>query len=75
MPCIRGDGTLSRSGELLLIAFRSPASLEYAAKETGMPMFHVRSGVRELVAAGLIRAMGVEFEMTETGMKKLEEDR
>jgi hypothetical protein len=60
---------------LLLIAFRSPTNLEYAAKETGMPMFRVRSGVRELVEAGLIRALGVAFEMTEAGMKKLEEGR
>ena len=72
MPCVQPDGTLSRSGELLIVALMTPATPEEAAKETGMPLFRIRSGVRELLRAGFLRRVGEMYETTSEGIRKLE---
>ena len=72
MPCIQSDGSLTRSGELLLMAFKDPDASEAAAKETGLPLYRVRSGVRELHKAGLLEQNGSTFRTTALGMEKLE---
>ena len=72
MPCIGSDGSLSRSGELLLMALKNPDTSEAAAQETGMPLYRVRSGVRELHGAGLLEKTGLTYRTTPLGMEKLE---
>jgi DNA-binding IclR family transcriptional regulator len=54
MACVSPDGKPTESGNKMLRALQSGlGSPEEIAKETGLPLFRVRSGLRELAAAGL----------------------
>ena len=64
MACISADGTLSASGRAMLAALERPATEEEVAGVTGLPLFRVRSGLRELVAAGLVSQQGGRFVAT-----------
>ena len=55
MACVNADGTLSPSGRAMLDAVKAPASADQVAAITGLPLFRVRSGLRELVSAGLVK--------------------
>jgi DNA-binding IclR family transcriptional regulator len=61
MACISADGTLSASGQAMLAALERVATEEEVAGVTGLPLFRVRSGLRELVAAGLVSQQGGRF--------------
>ena len=54
MACLNSDGTLSPSGRALVAAVSSPATPEEVAGVTGLALFRVRAGLRELAAAGLV---------------------
>jgi hypothetical protein len=43
------------------------SSPEDIAAETGRPLFRVRSGLRELLAAGLVSGVDESFALTEQG--------
>jgi DNA-binding IclR family transcriptional regulator len=45
---------LAASGRAILEAVRRSASAEEVAAATGLPLYRVRSGLRELAAAGLV---------------------
>lgn len=53
MACVSADGTLSPSARAMLGALRTAATPEEVAAATGLPLYRVRSGLRELAAAGL----------------------
>jgi DNA-binding IclR family transcriptional regulator len=55
----------------LLRALATPAAAEAIAKQVEQPLFKVRSSLRELAAAGLIREDGQEFLITESGKARL----
>ena len=73
MACIDANGKLTRSGELILLAMMEPADVEFAAKESGLPLFKVRSAVRELSKAGLLEEVDGGIKVTEKGVEKLED--
>ena len=54
MACISADGTLTASGQAMLGAAQDAASAEEVAAATGLPLYRVRSGLRELTAAGMV---------------------
>lgn len=54
MACISADGTLTASARRMLEALQQPATPEEVAQTTGLPLFRVRSGLRELAQAGFI---------------------
>jgi len=68
MACISPDGKPTESGTKLLRAlksgFRSP---EEVAKDTGLPLFRVRSGLRELSQADLVEQKDDGYELSEKG--------
>ncbi len=72
MGCINATGTITRSGELILLALRNPMTPEEAAKETGVPLFKVRSGIREFLAARLVQAADDKFQTTPAGLVRIE---
>jgi predicted transcriptional regulator len=47
------------------------SSPEDIAAETGRPLFRVRSGLRELLGAGLVAESGESFSLTEQGKSVL----
>lgn len=73
MACIDANGKLTRSGELILLAMMEPADVAFAAKESGLPLFKVRSAVRELSKAGLLEEVPGGTKVTSKGIEKLED--
>jgi len=70
MACISPDGKPTESGSKMLRALQAGSgSPEEIAKETGMPLFRVRSGLRELAEAGLAKQKGDRYELSEEGAK------
>jgi predicted methyltransferase len=73
LACIDANGKLTRSGELILLAMMEPADVETAAQESGLPLFKVRSAVRELSKADLLAEVEGGFKVSSKGIEKLED--
>lgn len=54
MACVNDDGSLSQSGIAILNAVSTSSSLEDIQRRSSLPMYRVRSGLRDLVDAGLV---------------------
>jgi len=68
MACISPDGKPTESGTKMLRALQSGlGSPEEIAKEASLPLFRVRSGLRELTQAGLANQKGEKYELSEKG--------
>lgn len=67
MACVNPDGTLSASARAILKGLSTPSSAEELAKATGLPLFRIRSGLREMLAAELVRDDGGKFIVTQQG--------
>jgi DNA-binding IclR family transcriptional regulator len=72
MACISPDGKPTESGSKMLRALQAGLGMpEEIAKEAGLPLFRVRSGLRELAEAGLAKQRDDRYELTEEGAKLL----
>jgi len=70
MPCVSADGKPTKSGIEMLSALKGGASTPDALSgATGMPMFRVRSGLRQLVNAGFVKQVGDNYQLTPEGSK------
>jgi predicted transcriptional regulator len=70
MACISPDGKPTESGTKMLGALQSGlGSPEEIAGSVGLPLFRVRSGLRELTQAGLAIEKDDKYELTEEGAK------
>jgi len=68
MACISPDGKPTESGTKMLSALQSGlGSPEEIAKDAGLPLFRVRSGLRELIQAELANQKGEKYELSEKG--------
>ena len=68
MACISPDGKPTESGSKMLRALQAGlGSPEEIAKEAGLPLFRVRSGLRELTEAGLAKQRDNRYELSEKG--------
>jgi DNA-binding IclR family transcriptional regulator len=68
MACISPDGKPTASGAKMLSALKAKAgSAEEVAQKAGLPLFRVRSGLRELAQAGLANTKGDNYELTPKG--------
>ena len=68
MACISPDGKPTESGAKMLRALKSGLkSPEEIAKDAGLPLFRVRSGLRELTQAGLANQKGDKYEISDKG--------
>jgi hypothetical protein len=72
MACINADDTLTRSGELILLACKRPNTPEAVAKEVNQPLFKVRAAVREFVEVKFLELVGDRYQTTDAGLKKVE---
>jgi len=73
MACISPDGKPTESGAKMLLALKSGlGSPEEIAKDAGLPLFRVRSGLRELTQAGLANQRNDKYEITERGTALIE---
>lgn len=71
MACINAEGTLTESGQKMLTALQNPATPEEVAQATGLPLFRVRSGLRELAQAGFIAEVEGRYQLTDVGRQKI----
>jgi predicted transcriptional regulator len=68
MPCIDDSGNLSDSGKALLSALsKEQLDVKTISSQIGVPLFKVRSSIRELVEAGLIQESNEKYSLTEEG--------
>ncbi len=75
MPCIRADGSLTVAAKKVMTAMEKPATLDEVAAASGLPLYQIRSSVRELVEAGLVEIRDGAYVMTDAGRRKLAEQR
>lgn len=71
MACLSTNGTLTESARKMLGALQNPALPEEVAQATGLPLFRVRSGLRELAQAGLVEEREGRYVLTEVGKQRL----
>jgi len=68
MACVSPDGKPTESGTKMLRALKSGlGSPEEIAKDSGLPLFRIRSGLRELTQAGLTTQKDDRYVLTEKG--------
>jgi len=68
MACISPDGKPTESGTKMLRALQAGlGSPEEIANNTGLPLFRVRGGLRELTQAGLAKQRDDRYELSEKG--------
>lgn len=68
MACISPDGKPTESGSKMLRALQAGLkSPEETARETGLPLFRVRSALRELTQAGLVHQIEDGYKLSEKG--------
>ena len=73
MACISPDGKPTESGARMLRALKSGlGSPEEIAKDAGLPLFRVRSGLRELTQAGLADQKKDKYELSTKGDELLD---
>ncbi len=70
MACISADGTLTESARRMLEVLQNPATPEDVAQATGLPLFRVRSGLREMAQAGLVEEKEGRYALTEAGKQR-----
>ena len=71
MSCITPDGKLTESAKKILGATKDLSTPEEISKVTDIPLFRVRSSLRELGDAGLLEKIDGRFRRTVSGDEKL----
>lgn len=71
MVCISPDGKPTESGMKLLSAIRDHHVPEDISEETKLPLFRVRSGLRELSEAGYVKDEQGKYDLTDAGREAL----
>ena len=72
MACISPDGKPTESGTKMLRALESGLGApEEIAKKAELPLFRVRSGLRELTEAGLADQKGDRYKLSPKGAELL----
>ena len=70
MTCISPDGRPTESGAKMLRALKGGAKIpENVAEDTGLPMFRVRSGLRELCQKGFVVNKGDKYDISPKGIE------
>jgi predicted transcriptional regulator len=68
MACVSPDGKPTESGTKMLRALQAGLkSPEEVAQENGLPLFRIRSGLRELSQAGLADQKEDKYRLSEQG--------
>ncbi|HXL03044.1 MAG TPA: winged helix-turn-helix domain-containing protein [Candidatus Atribacteria bacterium] len=73
MACVTPEGKPTESGKKILSALKSGAtSPEEVAKISGLPLFRVRSGLRDMVQADLVAEEEGKYKLTGKGGEFIE---
>ena len=71
MACINPDGTLTPSAKKVLIELDVPSTTAEISQTTGLPVYRIRSSLRELVEAGFVAVDGEKYSITQQGKDSL----
>jgi DNA-binding IclR family transcriptional regulator len=71
MACIGNHGELTESARKMLTALERPGTAEDVAARSGLPLFRVRGGLREMSEAGLVELNGGAYSPTQRGLDLL----
>ena len=71
MPCVKPDGTLEPMAQAILRALRTPRTAEGVCDHLRLPLYRVRSTVRELVEAGLVVDADGTLRLTNAGAARI----
>ncbi len=72
MACVNPGGELTESARHILAAMREPVPLSQVAERTGLPLYRIRSAMRELSEAGFAAESAAGWETTSSGRSALE---
>lgn len=74
MPCINPEGKPTETGKKVLQALRDNGlcTVEKVAEVTGVALFRVRSGLRDMIEAELVTMVGDKYDITEKGISLIE---
>jgi predicted transcriptional regulator len=71
MACITADGSLTEQARAVLKALTPGRRVEEVAAQAGLPLYRVRSSVRELVQAGLVEETNAIYRTTAEGLARI----
>lgn len=71
MPCVNPDGSITDSAKALLKVIEIPLTAEEISTKVGQPLFKIRSSLREMVDAELIKEEGNKYVILESGKEKI----
>ena len=71
MPCVRPDGTLEPMAQAIIRVLRTPHTVEEICDYLRLPLYRVRSTVRELVEASLVAETDGRFSLTGAGAERV----
>ncbi|MFZ5979373.1 MAG: hypothetical protein ACOYVF_01970 [Candidatus Zixiibacteriota bacterium] len=72
MACVNPDGSLTLSARKLLRMLAEPMSPEEAAEKLQLPLFKIRSSLREMTRAGMVVQTGEDkYRTSEEGLRKI----
>ncbi len=72
LGCVTPDGKPTESGRKMLVSIKEKHLPEEIAKEAKLPLFRVRSGLRDLLEAGYIKEEQGKYNLTDAGRELLE---
>jgi predicted transcriptional regulator len=67
MACINPDGTLTPTAQAVINALQAPCTHSELAQAVGLPVYRVRSTIRELIEAGLVQEIEGKYHLTKPG--------
>lgn len=71
MACLNGDGSLTVVAGQIVSALARVSDPAEVASATGLPLYRVRGGLRELALAGIVEASPSGFMLTARGREFL----
>ena len=72
MPCINPDGTMEPVARAILLVLRTPGSPEEVARQVSLPLYRIRSGLRELAESGLVVEREGTYALTAAGQERVD---
>lgn len=72
MPCVKPDGTLEPMAQAILRALGTPRTAEGVCDHLRLPLYRVRSTMRELFEAGLVVESDSVYALTDSGRSRVE---
>jgi DNA-binding IclR family transcriptional regulator len=71
MACLNGDGSLTVLASAILNALATVHDPADVASATGLPLYRVRSGLRDLAQVGIVEPLDEGYEVTVRGQHLL----